>query len=377
MTATATVSSMDLHPDTPLTLADDLGNHAHPPVRLILSCRGERREGYDRGSDKRSQSPRTESFIRQSMSMTPALTVPLQPCLTVLSNTQPPTGTQKNNARSGSWRLTVSRLVSGLFICGTASVLGALETYAATLLGPATWGNPSQPWGTRRLVTEDDRTLIAKYRAGSAKPILVTDFKDPTALGSQWTFISDDYLKSCRRPQNVVSTRAGLELQTLPGGNCRAKWSTGYIISRVKQKFGFFEATIKGADIDGLNNAFWLVTEDHFEIDIVELHHPNIARLTLHDNNKINGVWPPAVGFDSKFADNLSLEFHDFGVLWTPTDIIYEVDGEPIAAVRTNNSIAGAADIRFSSVLMDYAGKIPDNPVGHHMYVRSLRVYPL
>jgi hypothetical protein len=311
------------------------------------------------------------------MRQPPPLTVPLQPFLIVLSKIQPCKTTRKNKARSISWRLTVSRLLSGLLIFWTASALGGLQTRAATLLGPPTWGNPSQPWGTRRQVTEDDRTLIAKYRAGSAKPIFVTDFKDPAALGSQWTFMSDDYLKSCRRPQNAVSTRAGLELQTLPGGNCRAKWSTGYIISRLKQKFGFFEATIKAADIDGLNNAFWLVTQDHFEIDVVEMHYPNIARLTLHDNNKINGVWPPAVGFDSKFADNLSREFHDFGVLWTPTDIIYEIDGEPIAAVRTNNSIAGAADIRISSALMDYAGKIPDNPIGHHMYVRSLRVYPL
>ena len=45
-----------------------------------------------------------------------------------------------------------------------------------------------------------------------------------------------------------------------------------------------------------------------------------------------------------------------------------------IAAIRTNNSIHGKTDIRFSTALMDYAGKIPEHPEGHHMYVKSLHV---
>jgi beta-glucanase (GH16 family) len=59
----------------------------------------------------------------------------------------------------------------------------------------------------------------------------------------------------------------------------------GSIISTIKQKYGFFGAYIKIADVSGLNKAFWLVTEDHFEIDIAEIHFPNDVRLTLHNNN--------------------------------------------------------------------------------------------
>ncbi|WP_183572610.1 hypothetical protein HDF18_05125 [Mucilaginibacter sp. X5P1] len=36
-------------------------------------------------------------------------------------------------------------------------------TKAVTLLGPPTWGNPNQPWGTRRPVTAADRALIARF----------------------------------------------------------------------------------------------------------------------------------------------------------------------------------------------------------------------
>lgn len=63
----------------------------------------------------------------------------------------------------------------------------------------------------------------------------------------------------------------------------------------------------------------------------------------------------------------------NYGVLWTPTDIIFETDGAPVAA---NGSIKAAADIRFPTAVTDYAGKIPHEPAGHNMYVRSLRVIP-
>lgn len=240
-----------------------------------------------------------------------------------------------------------------------------------------TWGNPDQPWGVRRPVTNADQKKVALYRSGNIQPVYATDFDDPQKLSADWSFQSDDYLKSCRRPENVVAAPGGLQLRTRAATNCKAKWSTGYIVSKQHYGVGFYEATIKAGDIDGLNNAFWLVTEDHFEIDVAELHFPNISRMTLHNNNKIEGDFPPAVGFDSRFSHYFFSQFHDIGVLWTRTDIVFEVDGEAVAAIHTNSAIHGKTDIRFSTALMDYAGKIPDHPEGHHMYVKSLRVYPL
>jgi len=269
-------------------------------------------------------------------------------------------------------------LRAGLVLVACATLVAPLFPQSAALQ-KLTWGNPDQPWGKRRTVTDADRKAIAFYRSGQVKPVYSTDFSDQQKLAADWQFISDDYLKSCRRPENVVATSGGLELRTLLASGCKAKWSTGSIISKHQYGFGFFEATIKAADINGLNNAFWLVTEDHFEIDTTEIHFPNISRMTLHNNNNWDTIKDDAkhaVGFDSRYNVDFFRQFHQFGVLWTPTDVIYEVDGKPVASISTNNSIHGRTDIRFSTALMDYAGTVPDHPEHHHMYVQSLRIVP-
>lgn len=255
-----------------------------------------------------------------------------------------------------------------------AAVLCALCPVAAQM-SPATWGSPDQPWGTRRPVTAADRAAIAIYRSGHKKPVFESKFTDPAALAAQWSLQSDNRsdLKSCRRPESVATTPTGLELRTLATTACHAKWSTGFMISKQKYSFGFFEASIRTADITGLNNAFWLVSEGAFEIDIAEVHEPNDLHITLHYWAGTTGT---SLGFDSKLKGDFSKGFHDFGVLWTPTNLIFEVDGEPVAAITTHGAIVKPVDIRFSTALADFAGKLPDDPAGHNMNVRSLRVFP-
>jgi beta-glucanase (GH16 family) len=199
---------------------------------------------------------------------------------------------------------------------------------------------------------------------GRKQPVLEENFTNPIELETLWTLQSDDNpgLKSCRRPENVVITSSELQLRTLNAVDCRAKWSAGSMISKTRQRYGFFEARMKIANISGLNNAFWLVTTDHFEIDIAEVHYPNDVRLTLHNNNNWDTEKEDKMGFDSKFADNFSQDYHYYGVLWTPKEIIFEIDGEPIAAIETNGAIRAAADIRFSTAVTEFGGKIPSNP---------------
>ena len=52
------------------------------------------------------------------------------------------------------------------------------------------------------------------------------------------------------------------------------------------------------------------------------------------------------------------------------------MDGEPVAAVVTDGAIAkGPAVVRFSTIVGEWAGKVPAHPEGHGMSVKSLRIF--
>jgi beta-glucanase (GH16 family) len=258
---------------------------------------------------------------------------------------------------------------------------------ATKLSGPVTWGSPDQPYGKRRAVTAADRKAIQSYRSGSMAPIFSTNFTSPAELQSDWDLVSDDNqwgtFQSCRRPDNVVATPAGLDLKTMLATGCHHKWSTGYLITKARYGFGFFEATMKIADIKGMNNAFWMTTQDnpatgdHFEIDVTEAQFPSYSHIGLQQypakGNKT--IKHSGMGWGASFADNLSSGFHDYGVLWTPNELIFEVDGEPIAAAVTNGAVHPPTDVAFSTALI-YAG-IPAHPEGHDVAVQSLRIFAL
>jgi|SRR5450631_264029 hypothetical protein len=231
--------------------------------------------------------------------------------------------------------------------------------------------------GAIRAVTAADRAALAAYRSGHKKPIFETNFESAAELAADWSMESDDNpdLKSCRRPDSVEASPAGLRLKTLVANTCRtAHWSTGHIGSKAKYGYGFFEARIKIADIKGVNNAFWLTTDDNFEIDVAEATYPSYIHIGLQ-------YWPhngiekhAGMGWGASFVDNLAYGFHDIGLLRTPGEMVFAIDGEPVAAVVTH--VKGPAAIRFSTALGDWAGgNVGDHPEGHGMVVQSFRAF--
>jgi len=255
---------------------------------------------------------------------------------------------------------------------------------AATPDGPSKWANPDvPPWGVRRRVMPIDVSRVQFYRSGRAKPVYESTFTNPAELQSNWNLLSDDPSgsQSCRRPENISVSAHGLKLTTKMATDSKKRWSTGSMISKFRQKYGFFEATIKIPDSSGLNNAFWLTTDDNFEIDNCEIHYPHRVNTSLHNWNDYSQHYRKgditAVGFSQIFKDDFSMGYHDFGALWTGNVVVFEVDGQPINAIITKGQIHGAAQVRFSTGLMQYAGKVPEHPENHAMEVKSLRVFAI
>lgn len=63
------------------------------------------------------------------------------------------------------------------------------------------------------------------------------------------------------------------------------------------------------------------------------------------------------MGWGANFVTDLSAAFHDYGLLWTPEEMIFAIGGEPVAAVVTKNSVNAPAGVMFSSAAT-WSGKL-------------------
>jgi hypothetical protein len=79
------------------------------------------------------------------------------------------------------------------------------------------------------------------------------------------------------------------------------------------------------ADIKGMNNAFWMTTENypvpahHFQTEVSELQYPSYDHIGLQQYPaKGNKTLHTGLGWGANFSGDLSAGFHDYGVLWTP-----------------------------------------------------------
>jgi beta-glucanase (GH16 family) len=100
---------------------------------------------------------------------------------------------------------------------------------------------------------------------------------------------------------------------------------------------------------------FWMTTED--------IPPPATTSRLMSPKSDIQAMTTSACSNlqprETRPRNNLSADFHGHGVFWTPTEIIFEIDGEPVAAVVNNDSVHGPTDIAFSTALL-YAAFQPN-----------------
>lgn len=108
-------------------------------------------------------------------------------------------------------------------------------------------------------------------------------------------------------------------------------YSSGVITSFDSFQFtyGYVEARIRIPSGQGLWPALWLldVAGGADEIDIVEFlgHEPNTVYMTLHYADESGE--PQGTGDGHYHGADFSADFHTFGVNWSPTEIIWYIDG--------------------------------------------------
>ncbi|MBC9179415.1 glycoside hydrolase family 16 protein [Pseudoroseomonas ludipueritiae] len=185
-----------------------------------------------------------------------------------------------------------------------------------------------------------------------------------SSMNDQWRTYTDrnsDH-ESERRPESVVQANEelGLQLRRNPDRNARQPWIAGYVRTKnFRQQYGYFECEMRIANEQGVNNAFWLMSDratekngQRFELDIVEAHFPNAVQTHVRQ-------WAPEKKILSstfRYGGNLAERFHRYGMLWLQDSISFYFDDQEI--FRTENDFAHSpAEIRLSNVVAKFAGR--------------------
>jgi Glycosyl hydrolases family 16 len=100
------------------------------------------------------------------------------------------------------------------------------------------------------------------------------------------------------------------------------------------QRYGYFEIRAKMPVGVGVWPAFWLLSNNGGwppEIDAMEGRgqQPGVLAMTTHWRSPATGL-VQTCGFDFVVPD-ASIKFHDYGVLWTPSQIVHFIDRKPVS----------------------------------------------
>jgi len=183
-------------------------------------------------------------------------------------------------------------------------------------------------------------------------------------------------LQSTRLPENVVLSGGICHLMTRKEERVRSfPWTTAAISTRnFSQQYGYFEARIRYNAASGLNNAFWLDASSpapvHFEIDVNEGHYPSQINMTLHNWTGTH----TQIGASLTVHDDLSLDYHLYGLLWTPEQLTWLMDGKVIHA-EPASQVRGKMKLLLSTAVLPWAGTASDKLDGTSMDVDWVRTY--
>lgn len=178
---------------------------------------------------------------------------------------------------------------------------------------------------------------------------------------------------SCRLRDNISSLNGNVVFNTSKN-NCpnKSKFSTAYLDYYKNIHYGYYQAKIKSAS-KGVNNAFWFKSNNGYEIDIAEIHTPNIINITIH---KWIGGKPLSYGFIFKTKSNLSDDFHLYGLKWQTDDMIFYFDNVPVLRVYGFGDSIDAGTLKLSTAISRYSGYDSNFRIDKNMIVSSVAVEP-
>ena len=228
-----------------------------------------------------------------------------------------------------------------------------------------------------------------------------------TQFGYQWTGYPGVYATS-----DAVSVGGGnltITNYTTTTGGTQTNWggcvaTEGYgrpdgSVPNYQFTYGYVEARIKFNNNRGCNPAFWLESDQMFanpaptsasvgnEVDMIEQDYafPNQDAMDIHWDGYGSGT--QGMGGTKRTVANLQGNFHVFGLLWTPTEYVFSVNGTTLLTVTSSRMIShGPEWIVLDTDSNNLTGDWESPPAGGYgslatsttnMVVNYVRVYQL
>jgi beta-glucanase (GH16 family) len=177
---------------------------------------------------------------------------------------------------------------------------------------------------------------------------------------------------------------------TVRGGcwPCDNKWynyTSGWVESKAEFnfKYGLVQARIKLPYGRGFWPAFWTFlgsgvpsTGSAAEIDIFEmLGHlpPNVITTNIHHVYANN---PPSYYQENIMPTNYSNDYHNYAVAWSPTKIVWYVDGAPIRIFK-NNGIVDFTRVIFNFAIFKTPSPNNTTPFPSEMLIDYIKISKL
>ena len=274
--------------------------------------------------------------------------------------------------------------------------------------GPLTYRVTARRWGglsaVAGLPVSTERWLDATW----------TDEFSGTELREAWNHRGREYVHASRRscskgdPRAVRVADGAVRLSVIPDPDatttCRIRGrdaTSGRFAYRLNGhvgtegsfgfRYGFAAARVKFHRLRGQHGAFWLQPTGGIypgalgsEIDVVEYfgdRHPQGGLATFthrYDGRRrvSTGGWVPgSSSYLRSRRDGWSRNYHVFSVEWTPTTLVFRIDGKETVRMRGNISAVRQFPI-LSLIAADYEiPKIRARRLPQHMYVDWVRVW--
>lgn len=194
--------------------------------------------------------------------------------------------------------------------------------------GLSLWNGSTGTWRT-----------VFGYGGPTAKANRSAD-NDTVYTDSSWTGTNGEMAPI--NPFSVNDGTLSITETKLTAAQSKDNWGTQYASGLLTTKmsfsqlYGFFEVDAKLPSGQGMWPAFWLLPENNAwppELDVFEQLGKDPDKIYMTSHSEVGGK-ATAVS-QSVAVPNATTQFHTYGVLWSPTELVWYVDGKQVAETAT------------------------------------------